>query len=272
MTASRRVPFSLARGVFEVERHVHGHGGDGDFADFFPRHFEVRAAGLDHAHLRIGVARSSLRAQRLGDRIVQGGLAAGHAHGAAEAGLHRALVLIDRVNPHQENAQQEPDEEAKQNSNCYWHRGSINPRVKSAAAATRAPRRQPPVAEQRTLALEVLEGGMAVRAVLERDIPALVVDVQSRNYHQGIRYLHAQGERVGGVALQSGEQIGEQQVTAGQRRKIRQTLFTRKALRAEYLQQGRAGVVVLELDVHNRQQTIALAVARPPITWAPETM
>ena len=57
-------------------------------------------------------------------------------------------------------------------------------------------------------------------------------------------------------------EIGEQQVTAGQRRKIRQALFAREALRPEDLHHGRAGIVVFELDVHDGQQAVALAVAR----------
>ena len=73
-----------------------------------PGHFEIRAAGRDDAHLRIGVARPLLGAEDFGDGIVQGGLAAGHADRAAESRLHGALVLIHGVHAHQENSQEEP--------------------------------------------------------------------------------------------------------------------------------------------------------------------
>ena len=102
----------IGRGILQVERHVDGHGGDGDFVDLLPGHLEVRSAGRDDAYLRIGIARAFLGAKSLGDGVVERGLVAGDADGPAEARFDGALVLIDGIHAHQKNAQDEPGAEA----------------------------------------------------------------------------------------------------------------------------------------------------------------
>ena len=75
------------------------------------------------------------------------------------------------------------------------------------------------------------------------DIAAFVINVQRRNDHQGVGRLHAERERMRGIALQSGKKIGEQQVAAGQRRKITELLFAGETFRPKDLQQRRAGAM-----------------------------
>ena len=111
----------MALGGFGIERHVHGHSRNRNLVDFLPRHLEVRSAGLNHADLRINVAGLFFGHERLGDGIVQRGLVAGDAERAAEAGLDRTLVLIDRVDAHQNHAQQEPGQQAEENSDQSRH-------------------------------------------------------------------------------------------------------------------------------------------------------
>ena len=89
-------------------------------------HLKYGPPGWNHAHLRVGVALPLLGAQSLGDGIVERGLASRHALGAAEAGLHRALVLIHRVHAHHQVADHEPGRQSKQHSNQNWHTGSYH--------------------------------------------------------------------------------------------------------------------------------------------------
>ena len=55
--------------------------------------------GWNHAHLRINVAVAFLRPKTSAIGIVERGLVAGTPLGAPEDGLHRALILIDGINP-----------------------------------------------------------------------------------------------------------------------------------------------------------------------------
>ena len=50
--------------------------------------------------------------------------APGHAHRASEAGLHGALVLIDGVDAHQDDAQEEPGQQSEDNSSYDLHRST----------------------------------------------------------------------------------------------------------------------------------------------------
>ena len=58
------------------------------------------------------------------------------------------------------------------------------------------------------LALEVLKGGVAVGAVFEGYVAALVVDVEGGHDGYRVFHHHANGERVGGIAVRSGEELG----------------------------------------------------------------
>jgi hypothetical protein len=86
--------------IFQIQSHVDRPGGNRDFVDLFPRHLEVRAAGLDNPDLRVAVARSLLRTKGFRNGIVQCSLAARHTDRAAEASLHGTLVLVHRVQAH----------------------------------------------------------------------------------------------------------------------------------------------------------------------------
>ena len=107
----------VGAGVFGIERHVDGHGGDGDLANLFPGHFEVRAAGLNHAHLRIVVPRFFFRTQSFRHGIVKGSSVARHADSAAESNLYGALALVHRIDTHHQDAQDEPRQESDKHSN-----------------------------------------------------------------------------------------------------------------------------------------------------------
>src|SRR5262249_29873748 len=98
-------------GIFGIERHVHCLSGDGNLVDFFPRPFEVRTTRLDHANLWKAVTLSLFRPQTLGDWIVQCGRVP-YPFSATEAGLHGALVLIDRVNAGRQITDEEPSDES----------------------------------------------------------------------------------------------------------------------------------------------------------------
>ena len=109
----------IGRGILRVVRHVHGLRGDGDLVDLFPRPFEIRPARRDDAHLRIVVALLFLGAQASAAMGSCSGGGVAHALGAAEAGLHRALVLVDGVKAGGEIADEEPDDEADDASEEY---------------------------------------------------------------------------------------------------------------------------------------------------------
>src|ERR1700722_20945622 len=73
----------------------------------FPWPFEIRPARMNDPHLRIAVPVALFRFQMLRDRIVQRSCLA-DALRPAEAGLHRALILIDSVKTQEQTAHDKP--------------------------------------------------------------------------------------------------------------------------------------------------------------------
>jgi hypothetical protein len=99
--------------VFRVPADVDSLGGDGDLVHGFPRPLEVRAARLDHADLRVGIALALIGRQRFGNRVVERG-GRTNALGPTEAGFDGALVLVDRIQAADQVAGQKPDDETNQ--------------------------------------------------------------------------------------------------------------------------------------------------------------
>jgi hypothetical protein len=83
--------------------------------DLLPRHFEIRAAGHDHAYLRILITLLFFIIQWITDWI-RGGESPGNALRAAEAGFYRAFILVDGLNSAGNTTQKKPDEKAEQDS------------------------------------------------------------------------------------------------------------------------------------------------------------
>lgn len=106
--------------VLQVDGHVEDFRGDGDFVDFLPGHFEIEAAGLDDAHLRIAIALAFFRMEELAEwSFVSGGVA--DAFGTAEAGFDRAFVLTDGVHAEDEDAYDEPGECSEEETGEEFH-------------------------------------------------------------------------------------------------------------------------------------------------------
>ena len=97
----------------QIDGHVHGLRGDRDLVDLLPRHLEVRSSRSDDPDLRVGVARPLLGQQLLGDGLVESGFAAGNALRAPECRFDGALILIHRVDTHEEEAHDEPGGESE---------------------------------------------------------------------------------------------------------------------------------------------------------------
>jgi hypothetical protein len=71
--------------------------------------------------------------------------------------------------------------------------------------------------------------------MLGRDVATLEVDMEGRDDCDGIPHGHANGEGLRGLALEAGEEFGEQQMAAGQRREVFETLFSGESAGAEEL-------------------------------------
>ncbi len=108
-------------GILGIEGHVQRLRGDRHFIDALPRPFEIRAARGNDAHLRIDIALALLGVERFGDGIVERGLRT-ETFGAAEDGLHGALVLIDRVKAGEEVAREKPGDESEEDSEESAHK------------------------------------------------------------------------------------------------------------------------------------------------------
>ena len=102
--------------VVGVERHVDRLRRQRHLVDALPGPLKVWPARLDHAHLRVGVARALVLAQVLGEWILQRGL--WQAISPPKDRLHRPLVLIDCVQAGDKIAHQEPGDETDDDSNC----------------------------------------------------------------------------------------------------------------------------------------------------------
>ena len=98
--------------------HINGLRGDRDLIDFLPRPLEIGSSRHDDAYLGILVALLLFRLELRGERRSKGGCA-GNAFGASKGGLHRPLVLVDRVDPAGKVTHHEPDHEADNDPNSY---------------------------------------------------------------------------------------------------------------------------------------------------------
>jgi hypothetical protein len=140
-------PAVVGHGVFEILGHVHGHRRDGNLVNPLPRPLEVRSARRDHSHLRIRVARPLLGRQKLGDGSVERRLVARQAVGSPENRLDASFVLVHRVDPKQDHAHEEPDQEADDDATQYSHSArtplsAYAIKALAAPAKIRAPDRQ----------------------------------------------------------------------------------------------------------------------------------
>ena len=114
------LPALVGGGGLDVQCHVDGLGGDGDFVNAFPRPSEIGPSRRDDANLRVGVTVAFLGSDALGDGIIEDGPVR-DAVGAPKDGLHRTFVLVHGVNASHQVAQEKPRHQAQECSNEKCH-------------------------------------------------------------------------------------------------------------------------------------------------------